>query len=209
MKFYICAIALALQHIHDSGYIYCDLKPENILIDHDGYPKLCDFGLAISLKEKENKNLRKQRGSAEYFAPEIVERRGYRKEIDWWWLGVLTYELLFGKSPFKNQNIFIQNLGIRTNEPDYSKREDLSSECTDFISSLLTKSADKRLGKNGISDLKSHPWTKDIDWDNLISKKLDPPYKIKKDIPSDTFFFSSIFTSQSVEIDLKIIIMSN
>ena len=182
VKFYIWAVALALQHIHENDFIYCDLKPENILIDHDGYPKLWDFGLTISWNESEFKTLRKPRGSGQYFAPEIIERKGYRKEIDWWWLGILTYELLFGKTPFKNYNIFSQNLMIRTKNPDYSKRKDLSPEWIDFISKLLTKSADKRLGRDGISELKSHPWTSDIDWDSLVNRKLDPPYKLKKDV---------------------------
>jgi len=75
--------------------LYRDLKPENIIIDSEGYPKLCDFGLSISQSDMDLTRKYKQRGSREYYSPEIVSRKPYDKASDWWTLGVLTYELFF------------------------------------------------------------------------------------------------------------------
>ena len=67
VQFYVCQIALALEHLHKSKILYRDLKPENILMGADGYLKLSDFGLA---KQATSSNT--FCGTPEYIAPEVL-----------------------------------------------------------------------------------------------------------------------------------------
>lgn len=101
-RLYIAEIALALNHLHSIGVVYRDLKPENILLDAEGHIKLTDFGLAKDLYNEEMTST--FCGTSEYLAPEIIKHENYGIEVDWWSLGILTYELLFGKTPFCHQN---------------------------------------------------------------------------------------------------------
>jgi len=202
VKFYISGLILALNYIHEQGYLFRDLKPENVLIDLEGYPKLCDFGLSVSREDIDLNKWRKQTGTKEYFSPEIIKRQIYDIEIDWWCLGILTYELLFGTTPFEDGNIFVANNKIRTQDPSFADRDDLSGECISFISKLLAKDKKERLGKNGLMDFLAEPWLSDIDWKALESKKIEAPYIIKEVSSSDTYFFCKTYTSRKINNDL-------
>jgi len=74
------------------------LKPENILLDEFGHICLTDFGMSKLLLEGETAN--SFVGTAEYLAPEIIKGTGHNKEADWWSLGILIFEMLFGGPPF-------------------------------------------------------------------------------------------------------------
>lgn len=199
VKFYICAIALALQYLHGRGILFRDLKPENILIGSNGYPKLWDFGLSQYLTDIEiTKNVR-VRGSKKYYSPEWVARKRHGMPSDWWTLGILTYELLFGMTPFENANIFQQEQNIRDKSVNFERRSDLSDEWIDFISKLLSKWPEERLGALGINDLKTHPWLADMDWDSIESLDAVPPYKISNEECDDTHFFFQSFTKETIE----------
>ena len=74
-----------------------DLKLDNIMVCKDGYIKLIDFGVAVALRPGERSG--EHVGTLEYMAPEILEKsknRQYDKNVDWWAVGVITYELLCG-----------------------------------------------------------------------------------------------------------------
>ena len=78
--------------------MYRDLKPENILMQEDGYIALTDFGLAKQLEVGEVSNT--FCGTPAYLAPEILREQGHSFPVDWWTLGILTYEMIVGFSPF-------------------------------------------------------------------------------------------------------------
>lgn len=73
-----------------------DLKPENVLLDEDGYACLADFGLAKYVKGTSSDQSSSFCGTPEYLAPEIIDRKGHGVAVDWWTLGVLTYEISVG-----------------------------------------------------------------------------------------------------------------
>ena len=104
-RFYAAEIALALDYIHQKQIIYRDLKPENIMLCGDGHIMLADFGLSKSFKSASRRRLSLAVGTPAYFAPELVMSEQYSKSVDWWAYGVVVFELLCGKEPFKGQNI--------------------------------------------------------------------------------------------------------
>ena len=77
-----------------------DLKLENIMMDQNGYLKIIDFGLAKALLT--DKVAKTVCGTPQYYAPEILNRKGYDKTVDWWAVGILIYEMIFGKTPFED-----------------------------------------------------------------------------------------------------------
>lgn len=97
-RFYVAQIALCLQYLHGKQFIYRDLKPENILIAENGYLKLADFGFVRKVEQWD----RAQTfcGTPEYIAPEIILNQPYYKSVDWYSLGILTYEFMYGRPPF-------------------------------------------------------------------------------------------------------------
>lgn len=97
-------IALALGHLHKSDVLYRDLKLENVLMDDEGNVCLTDFGMAKIVKEGQLATT--FCGTPEYVAPEVIAGGGYDKAADWWSLGILTYEMMYGLPPFysKTQN---------------------------------------------------------------------------------------------------------
>ena len=102
VKFYGAQIALAIGELHNKGIMHRDLKLENILVDSRGYCKIIDYGLAKVLKESEL--AQSYCGTPEYLAPEMVDYSGHDKNVDWWALGILMYEMLIGVTPFFNRN---------------------------------------------------------------------------------------------------------
>lgn len=92
---------IALEYMHSRGYIHRDMKPENLLLDDKGTIKLCDFGWCAEYEQERDPMRSTFCGTYEYIAPEIFDKRPYDEKVDVWCLGILLYELVHGKSPFK------------------------------------------------------------------------------------------------------------
>ncbi|KAF4694825.1 hypothetical protein FOZ62_030893 [Perkinsus olseni] len=100
-KFVAGSVHSALQHLHRvHRIVFRDLKPENLLLDSRGYLKLADFGSAKKFTKGAPKRTFSLVGTAHYMAPEVILGSGYSYEYDYWSLGVLLFECLFGPKPF-------------------------------------------------------------------------------------------------------------
>jgi serine/threonine protein kinase len=96
-RFYAAELTTAIGHLHSVGIIYRDLKPENVLLDADGHVKLGDFGLAKDGIDSPTKGATSMCGTPEYMAPEVLCQKGHGFTVDWWGLGMLTYEVSEGQ----------------------------------------------------------------------------------------------------------------
>jgi serum/glucocorticoid-regulated kinase 2 len=177
-------VALALGHLHAQNIIYRDLKPENILMGEDGYICLTDFGLAKILGTDEQAF--SFCGTPEYLAPEILEEKGHAFPVDWWGLGILTYEMIVGFPPFytgnrDNKKMYEYILKKPVYYPDAKKHGiPMSEDCKDFINKCLVKNPQARLGTaGGLEEIISHPWFKSVNIEKLLAKDLKPDFKPK------------------------------
>jgi eukaryotic-like serine/threonine-protein kinase len=91
--------AIALEHVHDSGFVHMDFKPENILVTRNGNVRLIDFDLAINKPETPIKT-KSNPGTPAYMAPEQLLRQPINHRVDIFAYGVTAYELLSGQKPF-------------------------------------------------------------------------------------------------------------
>ena len=201
-KFYISELILAIESIHKLDCIHRDIKPDNILIDSNGHIKLSDFGLAkVSEKIFENQkdesfNINKLShkknyscvGTAYYVAPEVLNKKGYNQNIDWWSVGVIFFEMLVGYAPFCSKETTEVCYKILHWEKylEIPKKVKISKEAEDLIRKLINNS-NERLGKNGVDEIKKHPFFNDIDWDNI--KNLKPPFIPQLNSDYDTKYF--------------------
>ncbi|KAG0026878.1 hypothetical protein BGZ82_009260 [Podila clonocystis] len=179
VRFYVAELALALDALHSRRIIHRDLKPDNVLLDENGHAHLTDFNIAVYYHP--SKPLVSIAGSMAYMAPEVLLRKGYFESVDWWSLGVVMFELLFGKRPFRGKsNELLTNSILRDPLPFPDNVSDLvSANCVDVLSKLCERDISKRLGctSEGLDGFKRHPWFEGIDWDKLVSKEAIPPFE--------------------------------
>ncbi|KAF2864473.1 Pkinase-domain-containing protein [Piedraia hortae CBS 480.64] len=195
-RFYAAELLCALECLHGFGVIYRDLKPENILLDYVGHIALCDFGLCkLDMKDEDKTNT--FCGTPEYLAPELLHGQGYTKAVDWWTLGVLVYEMLTGLPPFYDENTNEMYRKILSEPLRFPSSEIVPPSARDLLTRLLDRNPSARLGTNGASEIKAHPFFHSIDWRKLLDRKYEPGFKPNVQDELDTKNFDKEFTSEA------------
>uniref|UniRef100_A0A663EIZ7 Citron Rho-interacting kinase n=1 Tax=Aquila chrysaetos chrysaetos TaxID=223781 RepID=A0A663EIZ7_AQUCH len=191
VQFYLAELVLAIHSVHQMGYVHRDIKPENILIDRTGHIKLVDFGSAAKMTVNKMVNAKLPVGTPDYMAPEMLTglngdgKASYGPECDWWSLGVIAYEMIYGRSPFAEGTSAKTFNNIMNFQRFLKFPEDVkvSSEFLDLIQSLLCGQKE-RLGYEGLC---CHPFFSKIDWNNIHNSP--PPFvpTLKSDDDTSNF----------------------
>ncbi|XP_070662928.1 phototropin-2-like isoform X2 [Malus domestica] len=199
-RFYAAEVVIALEYLHCLGIVYRDLKPENILLQKDGHIVLTDFDLSfmtsckpLIIKHQSLNNRRRSSsqppptfiaepvsqsnsfvGTEEYIAPEIVTGAGHSSAIDWWALGILLYEMLYGRTPFRGKNRQRTFTNILHKDLTFPGSIPVSLAARQLINALLQRDPDTRLGSNtGANEIKQHPFFRGFNWP--LIRCMSPP----------------------------------
>ncbi|XP_021842495.1 phototropin-2 isoform X2 [Spinacia oleracea] len=198
-RFYAAEVVIGLEYLHCLGIIYRDLKPENILLQKDGHLVLTDFDLSfltscnphiINHPQPKKRRSRSQPpptfiaepvtqsnsfvGTEEYIAPEVITGASHTSAIDWWALGVLLYEMLYGRTPFRGKNRQKTFANIMHKDLTFPSSIPVSLSARQLIYALLNRDPATRLGtQGGASEIKEHPYFRGINWP--LIRCMDPP----------------------------------
>nr|AML79381.1 putative LOV domain-containing protein [Heliotropium calcicola] len=200
VRFYAAEVIVALEYLHCQGIIYRDLKPENILLQSNGHVSLTDFDLScltsckpqllipdINEKKKGQKSqqspifmaepMRASNsfvGTEEYIAPEIITGAGHTSAVDWWALGILLYEMLYGYTPFRGKTRQKTFTNILQKDLKFPGSIKVSLQAKQLIYRLLHRDPKNRLGsREGANEVKKHSFFNGINW--ALVRCMDPP----------------------------------
>nr|ACT35018.1 phytochrome 3 [Plagiogyria distinctissima] len=203
-RFYAAEVVVALEYLHCMGVIYRDLKPENLLLQKNGHILLTDFDLSfltscrpqlMTSGRGSRRRIKKRRarlifcaeprvssnsfvGTEEYIAPEIISGHLHSSAVDWWALGILLYEMLYGQTPFCGSNRQKTFMKVLSEELTFPTSISVCLAGKQLIAGLLQRDPAIRLGAfRGASDVKKHPFFQGIDWP-LIRCSMKPPYNV-------------------------------
>ena len=191
-KFIIACILTALEYLHENRIMHRDIKPENLVFDRQGYLCLTDFGVARYCAEE---NSKETSGTPGYMAPEVLCKQNHSTEADYFAVGVIGYELMMHKRPYRGQNRkeirdFILSKQVQISQSEVPS--DWSFEAAELFNSLLQRRPQNRLGYNGTWEVMNHPWFKNLSWEKLVNRSLSPPF-----VPPDSENFNEKYTVSS------------
>eukprot|EP00747_Dinoflagellata_sp_TGD_P045705 gnl/TRDRNA2_/TRDRNA2_143992_c0_seq1.p1 gnl/TRDRNA2_/TRDRNA2_143992_c0~~gnl/TRDRNA2_/TRDRNA2_143992_c0_seq1.p1 ORF type:complete len:394 (-),score=77.57 gnl/TRDRNA2_/TRDRNA2_143992_c0_seq1:94-1275(-) len=200
VRWYSGEILLALSYLHAQRIVYRDLKPSNLLISPAGHVKLTDFGFAKVVEP--GGSTYTLVGTPEYMAPEIIQKKGHNKGVDWWAFGVIVFELLTGFTPFEAQScdeIYAKALAAQVDFPQH-----VDAKAKDLIKRLLTVNPAKRLAGSqvGAEEIKKHKWYKGMNWERLLRCNVPPPFVPPLKSADDISMFDRYAESQGGEQDV-------
>ncbi|KAL6275981.1 hypothetical protein ACE6H2_019582 [Prunus campanulata] len=200
VRFYVAEVVVALEYLHCQGIIYRDLKPENVLLQSNGHVSLTDFDLScltsckpqlllprINEKKKQHKGqqnpifmaepMRASNsfvGTEEYIAPEIITGAGHTSAVDWWALGILIYEMLYGYTPFRGKTRQKTFANILHKDLKFPGSISASLQAKQLMYRLLHRDPKNRLGsQEGANEIKRHPFFKGVNW--ALVRCMNPP----------------------------------
>lgn len=159
-------VTSAVKYLHDQGIVHRDLKPENILFKskaEDADLMLADFGLSKVLDDDKFAILTTTCGTPGYMAPEIFKKAGHGKPVDIWAIGVITYFLLCGYTPFDRDSQYEEMQAICKGDYRFEPVEywgGVSETARQFVRDCLTVDPTNR---PTVDELLNHPWLRDVE----------------------------------------------
>ncbi|KAG5276673.1 hypothetical protein AALO_G00108410 [Alosa alosa] len=193
-RFYTAEVVLALDAVHSMGFLHRDVKPDNMLLDGTGHLKLADFGTCMRMDSKGMVRCDTAVGTPDYISPEVLMSQGgtghYGRECDWWSVGVFIYELLVGDTPFYTESLVgtYGKIMDHKNHLNFPDDVEMSKDAKDLICAFLTD-RDVRLGRDGVDEIKRHPFFKNDQWtfDNIRNTVAPVVPELNSDIDTSNF----------------------
>ncbi len=96
-EFFVACMLLCLEYLHKNCILHRDIKPENLVFDEFGYLRITDLGIARVWNPENSKDTS---GTPGYMAPEVMCRQNHGVAVDYFAMGVIAYECMFGKRPY-------------------------------------------------------------------------------------------------------------
>ncbi|KAM9777890.1 rho-associated protein kinase 2 [Neosynchiropus ocellatus] len=168
-KFYTAEVVMALDAIHSMGFIHRDVKPDNMLLDRHGHLKLADFGTCMKMDSTGMVHCDTAVGTPDYISPEVLKSQGgdgyYGRECDWWSVGVFIFEMLVGDTPFYADSLVgtYSKIMDHKNSLNFPDDVEISRDAKSIICAFLTD-REVRLGRNGVEEIKRHPFFRNDQW---------------------------------------------
>lgn len=213
-QFYVAQMVLGLEALHSLNIVYRDLKPENALLDADGNLRLSDFGISEILTKESGFKTRGRCGTFGYQAPEMLLKRSYGFEVDFWALGITVYELLHGRMAWRKLGSLFSDgtasslnahFGVGPKEIEMLSNlhisRKLSPRTRSLLQDLLQVDPERRLGCSGSGwqEVKNHAFFQGIDWDAMAQRKLEPFIRPK----SNTAYYDGAAQASDILLDRK------
>lgn len=191
--FYTAEVVLALNQIHEMGFVHRDVKPDNMLLDRTGHLKIADFGTCLKMDAKGKVKSDTAVGTPDYISPEVLTSQGkmvqYGRECDWWSVGVVLYEMLVGETPFWSEGL----VGTYGKIIDHKKSltfegVNINKRAESLIRKFLTDPED-RYGRKGIQEIKAHDFfkTDEWSWDTLRETPAPWAFELKSEVDTQNF----------------------
>ncbi len=213
-----------MAHAHDSYIIHRDLKPQNIMIQDDGQIKITDFGIAMALNSTQLTQTNSVMGSVHYLPPEQAAGKGSTIKSDIYSMGIIFYELLTGKLPFKGDNAVeialkhmkdplpnirednesipqsIENIILKATAKNPKNRYD---DARSMHQDLLTALDDDRMNEEPLvykysehemENTKRLQKLEELEKEEEIAEKIDPEDKIDKKNKKIIIILATVFT---------------
>lgn len=203
-KFYCAEVVLALNAIHSMGFVHRDVKPDNMLLDKYGHLKLTDFGTCMRMDSQGLVHSDTAVGTPDYISPEVLKSQGgegcYGRECDWWSVGVFLFEMLVGDTPFYADSLVGTYGKIMDHKRSLSFPPDIemSDHAKNLICAFLTERTE-RLGRNGVEEIKRHPFFKNDTWNWNNIRDTVPPVVPELSSDVDTSNFDEIEKDDATE----------
>ena len=155
-------------------------------------PKIEDADMTVDTESQLNPTNASDRamsfvGTVEYIAPEVIKNEGYAGTVDWWTFGILMYEMMHGKTPFKGKNNEDTFANIFLGTFDFPKDIETSNECKSLLRLLLAKDLNDRL--TSPSQIRQHAFFQGTNW--ALLRNETPPIIPNIEHPLDTRNFRS------------------
>jgi len=196
-RFYTAEVVLALEAIHAMGFIHRDVKPDNMLLDGSGHLKLADFGTCMKMDADGMVRSETAVGTPDYISPEVLRSQGgegeYGRECDWWSVGVVLYEMLFGETPFYAESLVgtYGKIMDHKNALEFPEDVQVSKSAQTIIRAFLTDRR-SRLGNGGVQEVKDHVFFANETWNFRTIRDCVPPVVTELSSDDDTRNFDDV-----------------
>jgi len=193
-KFVFKQLIEGLEHCHNRNVVHRDIKLDNILLNSKGKIKICDFGVSKLVRKGEK--MKEQCGTPAYIAPEILLDKGYEGfAVDIWSAGIALHAILYGKVPFKANNMRDLNKVIM--KGSYTLKEGISLEAKNLLTRMLEPNPRKRITT---SEILKHPWLLNVEEIELFTEAekeaIREEYACGKKTKGDE---TVLFTEQNID----------